>query len=84
MNFMTILGFVAGVFTGIASLPQVIKVWKRKSAKDIAFVMVLFYSAGNALWIIYSFSRKDWPVLINSSFALIINLILGGLKLKYK
>ncbi len=84
MNFMTILGFVPGVFTSIQFFPQVTKIRKEKSAKNVSFNMILSNFTGQALWLIYAFSRKDLPLMINCLCALIVNLILGWFKFKYK
>ncbi len=84
MNLMTILGLIAGTLTTIAFLPQLIKVWKSKSAKDVSLGMVFTYCVGASLWLIYGFSRKDWPIIGTNFFSLIFNIIIGWLKIKYK
>ena len=40
------LGYIAGFFTTIAFLPQVIKVWRTKSTKDISIWMFLIFTTG--------------------------------------
>ena len=41
MDFITILGLVAGVLTTVAFLPQMFQIWLTKSAKDVSFVMLI-------------------------------------------
>ena len=41
---ITILGLVAGACTTIAFLPQVIKTWKSKSAKDVITSYSIHYT----------------------------------------
>ena len=39
MTAIEILGLVAGTITSITFLPQVIRIWKTKSAKDLSINM---------------------------------------------
>ena len=41
MTGVDILGYSAGAITSLTFLPQVIKTWKEKSAKDISLLMFL-------------------------------------------
>lgn len=84
MNFVTILGLSAGTITTIAFLPQVIKVWKTKSAKDVSFVMLITFCIGVFLWLVYGILRQDVAVITANLVTLILNLIIVWLKIKYK
>jgi MtN3 and saliva related transmembrane protein len=84
MNFVTILGLSAGTITTIAFLPQVIKVWKSKSAKDVSFVMLITFCIGVFLWLVYGILRQDVAVIAANLVTLILNLIIVWLKIKYK
>ncbi|MFM9156381.1 MAG: SemiSWEET family sugar transporter, partial [Dolichospermum sp.] len=53
MDFITILGLVAGVLTTVAFLPQMFQIWLTKSAKDVSFVMLIIFMSGLCLWLIY-------------------------------
>jgi len=61
MNTETIelIGMIAGVLTTLAYVPQVVKVWRSRSARDISLGMFLLMNAGIALWLVYG-------LLINS------------------
>lgn len=84
MNFVTILGLSAGTITTIAFLPQVIKVWKSKSAKDVSFVMLITFCIGVFLWLVYGILRQDVAVIAANLVTLILNIIIVWLKIKYK
>ncbi|RMH77120.1 MAG: hypothetical protein D6680_06105, partial [Cyanobacteria bacterium J007] len=43
---VTFLGLLAGTLTTISFLPQVIKTWKSKSAKDVSLEMFLIFCSG--------------------------------------
>ncbi|MEP6597215.1 MAG: SemiSWEET family transporter [Ginsengibacter sp.] len=53
MNSIQIVGFIAGIFTGISLLPQLFKIIKEKETEDISMWMLLILLAGLALWTIY-------------------------------
>ena len=46
MDLITIIGLVAGSLTTISFLPQAIKTWRSKSAKDISLAMFLCFCLG--------------------------------------
>lgn len=80
MELVTIIGLIAGSLTTISFLPQVIKTWKSKSAKDISLSMFLSFCLGVVLWIIYGLLLGDLPIVI----ANFITLILAGTILFFK
>jgi MtN3 and saliva related transmembrane protein len=51
MNSNDALGLIAGVLTTISFLPQVIKTWRSRSAKDLSLGMFGMFSAGIFLWL---------------------------------
>jgi MtN3 and saliva related transmembrane protein len=75
-----ILGLVAGSFTTLAFLPQVIKTWKSRSAKDISLGMFLLFSTGVALWLVYGLEIGALPIIIANSITLILSLAILAMK----
>jgi MtN3 and saliva related transmembrane protein len=86
MNFdiVGIMGFVAGLLTTVAFLPQVIKVYKTKSAKDISLPMYVIFTIGIAMWIIYGFMLNSMDILIFNviTFILAITILVYKIRLK--
>jgi MtN3 and saliva related transmembrane protein len=64
MGNSQIVGLVAGACTTIAFLPQVIKTWKTKTAKDLSLGMFSFFCFGVLLWLIYGIMMRDIPVIV--------------------
>lgn len=83
MDIISILGFAAGTLTTIAFIPQVIKVYQTKETRDISLMMYVMLAAGLMLWLIYGFLLKSWPIILSNIIALIANIYLIYLKLKY-
>ncbi len=58
MEFVDVLGYIAGLLTTLTFLPQVIKTVKEKSAKDVALNMFLIVATNQVLWVIYGVLKK--------------------------
>lgn len=48
-----LVGMIAGCLTTLAYVPQVVKVWRSRSARDISLGMFLLMNAGILLWLAY-------------------------------
>jgi MtN3 and saliva related transmembrane protein len=81
---LTLLGLIAGGLTTISFVPQMIKTWKSRSAKDVSFAMLVTFISGIFLWLIYGFLRQDIAIIAANGVTLIFNFIILGLKIKYK
>jgi MtN3 and saliva related transmembrane protein len=84
MDSIDLLGLVAGTLTTISFLPQVIKIWTSKSAKDISLTMFLLFSAGIFLWLIYGVFISSLPVILSNAITLVLASIILLFKFKYK
>jgi MtN3 and saliva related transmembrane protein len=84
MDAITIIGLVAALFTTISLLPQLIKVYKTKSTKDISTGMFALFGSGVLLWFIYGVYLSNLPIIIANSTAFIQAVIILIFKVKYK
>lgn len=84
MNFIQILGLAAGSLTTASFLPQVIKTWKTRSAKDLSLGMFLLFCLGVALWLAYGIIVKDIPVIAANMVTLLLASTLLFFKLRFK
>lgn len=83
-NNVQIVGLIAGIFTSISLLPQLIKLLKNKKAEDISLFYLIILFIGLGLWIWYGTLRQDVPIVVTNGFSLIINGIIIVLGIKYK
>lgn len=81
--FWTIIGFSAATLTMSSFVPQIIKVLKTKSVKDVSLVTVLQLSLGVSLWIAYGVYLKDIIIIIANSVTLTTLFILTYLYFNY-
>jgi MtN3 and saliva related transmembrane protein len=84
MDFITIIGLTAAAFTTVALVPQLLKVWKTKSTKDISTGMFTLYCGGVFLWFVYGAYTGDLPIILANSLAFVQALAILIFKAKYK
>jgi MtN3 and saliva related transmembrane protein len=66
------IGLASGGLTTAAFLPQVWKVWRTRSARDISLHMYLVFSAGLAGWMVYGALIGSAPILAANSVTLLL------------
>ena len=64
MNWFNIIGIVAALLTTFGFVPQIIKMYRSKSSKDVSLGTLVQFSAGTALWTIYGIHIRDLIVVI--------------------
>ncbi|MBB6002853.1 SemiSWEET transporter [Arcicella rosea] len=81
---METVGYFAGILTTIAFVPQVIQIYKTKSAKDISLAMFLLFTLGVTFWLVYGISTKAVPVIAANATTLMLSLLILFFKYKYR
>jgi MtN3 and saliva related transmembrane protein len=84
MDAITIIGLIAALFTTVSLLPQLIKVYKTKSTKDISTGMFTLFGSGVFLWFVYGVFVNDLPIMVANSLAFIQAAVILFFKAKYK
>ncbi|MEP2772938.1 MAG: SemiSWEET transporter [Fulvivirga sp.] len=82
-GFITAIGLVAASLTTIAFIPQVIKTWRSKSAKDLSLGMFGIFSLGVLLWLTYGLLVNDLPIILANTFTLILSSIILYFKVRH-
>jgi len=72
----TVIGVVAAILTSFGFVPQVRKIWKRRSVGDVSIVTFFQFTAGAILWTIYGVSRSD-VVVIGANITSFITVSIG-------
>ncbi|HEY8355132.1 MAG TPA: SemiSWEET transporter [Methylophilaceae bacterium] len=75
-----LIGFAAAVLTTIAFVPQVIKVLRTRSTRDVSTGMYALFTTGVALWLGYGILVGSWPVILANA----VTLLLAGMVLVLK
>ena len=83
MGMTDAIGFLAGALTTIAFVPQALKIYTTKSGKDVSARMLMIFSAGVVLWLIYGFMIGSLPVILSNVVTLILSATIIALKIRY-
>lgn len=82
--FWLTIGFTAATLTMFSFIPQIFKVLKTKSAKDVSLITLIQLSAGVLLWIIYGIHLGDVIIITANVITFLTLVILLGLYFRYK
>ncbi len=77
-----IIGYFAAVCTTVAYLPQVVKVYRTKSTRDISLGMFSLLNTGIAGWLIYGIILNKTPIIAANFISLLLTLYIFAVKVK--
>ncbi|MCX7143188.1 MAG: SemiSWEET transporter [Proteobacteria bacterium] len=78
-----LIGMIAGALTTIAFVPQVWRVWKTRSTKDISLGMYLVFTTGVVFWLAYGLMLGAWPIIVANAITLALTGTVLVLKLRH-
>jgi MtN3 and saliva related transmembrane protein len=82
-SIATTIGFIAALLTTVAFLPQALKVWQTRSAKDVSLGMYLLFTLGVGLWLIYGVLLNSWPIIVSNLVTLVLAGVVLAMKLRF-
>lgn len=71
MTILSILATVSGSVMALASLPQIHKIYRRKSAKDISALSYSFYVVGGIIWLLYGIELRSSAVILSNTLSVV-------------
>ena len=77
------LGIVAGLFTTFAVVPQIMRVYKLKSAREISLIFTSAMLGGVVIWLAYGIVLDLMPLIIWNSIGAVLNGWLLLAKFRY-
>ena len=83
MDTANLIGLAAGLLTTISLVPQAMKIWKTKSAKDVSRKMFIAFCVGVALWLVYGILQEEMPIILWNAVSLALGLAILGMKLRF-
>lgn len=66
-----IIGTAAAIFTTFGFVPQIVKMYRTKSAKDVSTITFVQFSIGVILWILYGVNIRDLIITVSNSITLV-------------
>lgn len=83
-NTAVAIGTVAGSLTTASFLPQVITVYRRRSARDLSFAYLLVFATGVACWFIYGLLIRSVPVVLTNLVTLTLVIAIMAMKAHFE
>ncbi len=78
-----LIGSTAALFTSFGFAPQLFKMWRTKSVRDVSLLTFLQFSLGISLWAIYGLHLGD-PIIVVANLVSLSLVMTGiGLYLRY-
>ena len=84
MDIINFVGAAGGIVSSVTFLPQVIKIWKTKSAKDLSMGTLLFLILNISLWLLYGILTNLYPIIITNAIVLTMVFIMVYFKITFK
>jgi len=87
MSFDQVLGAlvsVVGIATGVAYVPQAVRIWNRRSSDDVSVLTYLLFLGGQAVYFVYGIRIAQWPLIVGMAANMVGNLavILSALRFR--
>lgn len=83
--YQELLRFVAAGLSAISFLPQIIKIWRFHSVKDISTGMYVIYAVSVILlWLVYGIIIKSEPLILAEILTLILVSAIFAMKYLWK
>lgn len=78
-----LMGFAAAFCTTTAFVPQLLRVIKLRSAREISAGTFLLFSIGVGLWLVYGIYAGSKPVIASNAVTLMLSGSILALKLRF-
>ena len=82
MTAAQFIGTAGGFVSAITFLPQVIKIWKTKSTKDLSALTLFLLFLNVSLWLTYGILINDYPIM--GTNGIVLSMIIIMIYFKYK
>ncbi|MDP2744269.1 MAG: SemiSWEET family transporter [Dehalococcoidia bacterium] len=73
-----LIGSLAALLTSFGFVPQMVKMWRTRSVKDISLLTLGQLALGVSLWTVYGVHLRD-PIIIAANMISLATLLLGFL-----
>ncbi len=81
-SVISLFGFAAAFCTTAAYVPQVVRIWRTRSTRDISLGMFVIMTTGVALWLVYGLLIHDVPLVAANGTTLVLSLTILVMKLR--
>src|SRR5205814_9132360 len=83
MDTANLVGFAAGFLTTLAFVPQVLKIWITRSAKDVSLPAFAVFTVGLAGWLAFGILKQDLPIILWNAVTLVLAATILAMKVRF-
>ena len=76
------IGYIAGIITTLAFVPQVVRSWRTRSTRDLSLVWLVAFSTGVALWLVYGILLREPPIIAANATTLGLSGVLVWIRIR--
>lgn len=78
-----VIGFIAGILTTAANVPQVVTTYKRRSGEGVSFRMLATLGTGLLLWVLYGLVNHSLPIIASNAAGTALIAALIAMKFRF-
>lgn len=78
-----IFGSIGAACTTLSFVPQVLQIWKTRSAKDVSLPMYITFMVGIICWFTYGLMLNAWPIIVANTITFVLALAVVVMKLRW-
>jgi len=79
-----LIGSLAGSCTTISLVPQLLRIWRAKSARDVSLTMFSIFGTGILLWLVYGIVVGSPAVIATNAGSLVLAIAILVLSARYQ
>jgi len=83
MDSIPLIGYIAGFFSTLSFLPQVVKSIRCRSTRDLSWVMLGMMITGSVLWSGYGLLVGQMPIVVTNGVLFLLITALIAVKLRF-
>jgi MtN3 and saliva related transmembrane protein len=83
LDFTDLIGYAAAICTTVSHVPQLMRVWRTRSTKDVSLRMFAILAAGLALWTAFGILTGSMPIIVANALSFVLASTILGFKLRY-
>jgi MtN3 and saliva related transmembrane protein len=75
---------IIGPLITSSGIPQILRLYHRKTSDDISLITWTAYVFGSICWLFYGVVRLSWPLIISSTIGVVLNVSILVFCLAYR
>ena len=79
-----LVGWGAALLTTFGFIPQILKIYRTESVSDVSLVMLMQFSLGMFLWLLYGLFIHDRILIVSNTISFLTLIVATGMYMKYR